>query len=272
MSSWRNRFLVAIGWLGVCVLGSALGGSCAHAEDNPALPGFRAAASDARAIEIADEVMAALGGRAAWDNTQFVSWRFFDRRNHWWDKWSGDVRIESDDTLILMNIHTKKGRVWIDGVEATVDSTLQKTLETGYAWWVNDSYWVFMPYKLKDSGVALKYLGEKIMTNDKPGDVLELTFEAVGLTPQNKYHVYVDKETRLVTEWSFYKEATDAEPGFTIPWANWSKIGNLMMVGDHGREKDWIMGVPKILPRSVFESPEPVDIRASAGTAHAGGL
>jgi len=280
MSLRRNLLLsMAIGWFGVSMLGGSL--STARAEDNPSLPGFRADASDARAIEIADEVMAALGGRAAWDNTQFVTWRFFNRRNHWWDKWTGDVRIESAayndsldqweaDKLVLMNINTKKGRVWLDGVEATADSTIAENLEWGYSVWVNDSYWMFMPHKLKDSGVALKYLGEKTMTNGKLGDVLELTFEAVGLTPGNKYHVFVDKQTRLVAEWSFFREAKNEEPNFTIPWNNWSKVSSIMMVGDHGRDNDWMAGAPKTLPRSVFESPEPVDIRASAGPEPAG--
>ena len=239
-----------------------------QAEDNPALPGFRAAASDPRAIEIADEVMQALGGRQAWDNTRYVSWRFFDRRNHWWDKWTGDVRIESEHKLILMNINTHKGRVWIDGVEATADTLVEQGLELGYGWWVNDAYWVFMPWKLKDSGVALQYLGEQLMTDDKLADVLQLTFEDVGLTPANKYDVYVDKQTRLVMEWSYYEKSTDEVPRFTIPWANWSKIGDIMMVGDHGREKDWKMAVHETLARSVFESPDVVEMSPSGTPAH----
>ena len=44
----------------VVLLVSALTPGPSQAEDNPALPGFRADASDARAIEIADEVMARL--------------------------------------------------------------------------------------------------------------------------------------------------------------------------------------------------------------------
>jgi len=234
------------------------------------MPGFRADASDPRAIEIADQVMQALGGRKAWDNTRYVSWDFFERRKHWWDKWSGDVRIESEDRLVLMNINTKKGRVWINGVEATEDSLLQEGLETGYAWWVNDSYWAFMPYKMKDSGVALKYLGERPMSDGTPSDVIELTFENVGLTPNNKYDVCVDKNTHMVMEWSYYTNASDPEPRFTGPWANWKKSGNIMLVGDHGRGKDWKMRAYDELPRSIFESPDPVEMPPS-GMQHDSG-
>ncbi|MEZ5331564.1 MAG: hypothetical protein R2991_05830 [Thermoanaerobaculia bacterium] len=51
-----------------------------------------------------------------------------------------------------------------------------------------------MPYKLEDPGVTLHYLGERPMLDGRPAEVLELTFEGVGRTPQNKYHVYVAEE------------------------------------------------------------------------------
>ena len=47
------------------IVGLALATLVAAQSDNPAMPGFDADASDAKAIEIADEVMEALGGRSA---------------------------------------------------------------------------------------------------------------------------------------------------------------------------------------------------------------
>ena len=45
-----------------------------------------------------------------------------------------------------------------------------------------------MPFKLKNSGVTLKYLGDTTATKDgKPADVLQLTFEGMGVTPDNKH-------------------------------------------------------------------------------------
>lgn len=46
-----------------------------------------------------------------------------------------------------------------------------------------------MPYKLKDSGVTLKYKGEGQTEEGEPAQVLVLTFKDVGVTPQNKYEV-----------------------------------------------------------------------------------
>ena len=48
-----------------------------------------AAQSDEKAVAVADEVMEALGGQSAWDNTRCLTWSFFGRRTHVWDKFTG---------------------------------------------------------------------------------------------------------------------------------------------------------------------------------------
>src|SRR2546421_138000 len=58
-------------------------------EENPPAPGFDRAGSDPRAVAIADRTMRAMGGRRAWDQTRYISWRFFGKRLHVWDKWTG---------------------------------------------------------------------------------------------------------------------------------------------------------------------------------------
>ena len=98
------------------------------------------------------------------------------------------------------------------------------------------------------------------MQDGRRADVLELTFEGVGLTPQNKYEVCVDKETRLVGEWSFFSNASDAEPRFTMPWNDWRRVGPIMLCGDHGRQADWRLAVYDGLPRTVFTSPDSVTV------------
>ena len=44
---------------------------------NPAAEGFDMANSDPAAVELADSIMAAMGGRENWDKTRFISWNFF---------------------------------------------------------------------------------------------------------------------------------------------------------------------------------------------------
>lgn len=234
-------------------------------EPNPAAPGFDTAGSDSEAIEIADRVMIELGGRRAWDESRYLTWSFFGRRRHVWDKQTGDIRIEGVDRetelsyLILMNLHTKEGRAWRDGVPVTDRQELAAMLERGESLWINDSYWMFMPYKLKDSGVTLKHLGTGEMNDGRPADVLQLTFEAVGRTPQNKYKVYVSEESGLVEQWDYYEDAADDEPRFSSPWHNWQRYGHILLSDDRGDRRHSDIAVLEDLAPAVLSSPDPVD-------------
>lgn len=236
---------------GLCLLVSD-----ARADENPPRPGFHASESDMRAIQIADETMRAMGGRKAWDETRYVSWVFMGRRKHYWDKWTGDIRIEADSIVVIMNVNAKEGRVWIHGQEVEDVGRRTELVQKGYGWWINDSYWVFMPYKLKDSGVSLRYRGQRVGQDGRLADVLELTFSGVGLTPENRYEVLVDQATHLVSEWTFFRAATDTAAVFTLPWKDWRQVGKIRLCGNHGRDHDWKLAVFDSLPREVFEQPE----------------
>ena len=234
-------------------------------EPNPPAEGFNAAGSDWQAIEIADRVMVKLGGRQAWDETRYLTWSFFGRRRHVWDKQTGDIRIEGVDReteqpyLVLMNLQTKQGRAWKQGAPVTNPQELAAMLKSGEGAWINDSYWMFMPYKLKDSGVTLKHVGKGQMQDGQPAEVLELTFEAVGRTPQNRYRVYVSEDTGLVEQWDFFANAAAGEPRMTAPWNNWQRYGRILLSDNRGENSHTDIAVLNALPPEVLTSPEPVD-------------
>lgn len=223
---------------------------------NPPAPGFNAAASDPEAIRIADEVMVAMGGRKAWDDTRFIGWTFFGRRHLLWDKNTGRVRIDvpSEKTVYLVNVWRDTGRVMLRGEEVTQPDSLTKYVGRGKSIWINDSYWLVMPFKLKDSGVTLRYIGEDTTQAGKPADILQLTFENVGDTPQNRYLVYVDKTSRLVTQWSYFANAGDAKPGFSLPWENYQRKGAILLSGGRGSRSLTDIEVMETVPDQAFES------------------
>lgn len=221
--------------------------------------------SDARAVEIAQSVYERLGGQSAWDATRFVSWKFFGGRQHRWDKQSNDVRMEipertGDDgsvqrpqLLVLMNIDTRMGRVWAAGEEVLEAEALAEYLEQGHQIWINDSYWMFMPYKLLDPGVTLEYAGERELEDGRVADVLDMTFgSGVGYTPQNRYEVFVARDSGLIEQWAFFADAADPEPRFTMPWTGWRQFGGIWLATDHGQGKDWDIRVESDLPHSLF--------------------
>jgi hypothetical protein len=157
-----------------------------------------------------------------------------------------------------MNVDTRTGRVWKGGVEITEAAALADALDLGRQIWVNDSYWLVMPYKLLDPGVTLKYSGVRPMADGRPADVLTLTFgEGVGYTPNNRYEVFVAQDTGLVEQWSFFENASDAEPRFTMPWSGWQKFGDIMLATGKGRDADWAIVVSRERPEGIFDAPPP---------------
>ncbi|MHC4446174.1 MAG: hypothetical protein ACYSXF_00015 [Planctomycetota bacterium] len=266
----KKRFSAVL-LIGLCWSAAALMSGCAAASHDAALasapaPGFDVEGSDPEAVALAKDVMRRMGGAAAWDRTRYLTWSFFGRRRHVWDKHTGQVRIDverrkvEEPVVILMNVNTKKGRAWKGSAEVADPDELAELLDTGEAAWINDSYWLVMPYKLLDSGVTLHALGEGTMADGRSADILELTFYNVGRTPENKYHVYVDRESGLVEQWAFFAEREDQEPRFVCPWANWKRYGRIMLSGDRGdRGQLTDIAVLDALPESVLTSPATVD-------------
>jgi hypothetical protein len=258
------------------MVAAALLGGCAASQDvNPAGMGFDVQGSDARAIEIADEVMVAMGGRAAWDDTRYISFVFFGSRRHVWDRRTGNIRIEGTDRQsgepyrILMNVHDETGQAWQNEQPVEGDA-LDEMLSGGRSAWINDTYWLVMPYKLKDSGVTLTHVGSKMTEAGADAEVLELRFEGVGDTPQNKYHVYVGTESGVVEQWDFFRDAADEESAFSTPWVGWTQHGAILLSGDRGELRGNRIQLTEIavhdaLPGSVFTSPEPTTLFTESG-------
>ncbi len=205
-------------------------------ESNPAADGFRFSESDSLAINLADSVMVAMGGRKNWDETRYLKWNFFGSRRHIWDKWNNALIIEGlkDSFYIEMNLDSITGRVNLLGKELKETDSLDLYLKKGKEMWINDSYWVFLPFKLKDSGVSLKYLGKDTTAQGEKTEVLELRFKSVGVTPNNKYHVHINPENFMISQWDFYSEASDTIPRFKTPWKSYKLHDRILLSSSRG--------------------------------------
>jgi hypothetical protein len=201
---------------------------------NPASEGFDLANSDPAAVELADSIMVAMGGWENWDNTRFISWNSSGIRNVIWDKKEGRARIESlkDSTTYLIDLKTLAGKVYIGGQAVTRSDSLKNMLKRAKSLWSSDSYWLVMPFKLKDNGVTLKYLGEDTLKNGDRCNVLQITYNDDSDMPRSKYHVYVDLADNLVKQWAYYSTASQDSATFVLPWDNYKKYGNILLSAD----------------------------------------
>jgi hypothetical protein len=160
---------------------------------------------DPKAVEIAQSMMQAMGGQDAWNATHYLRFDFKVSiggetkadRSHLWDKQTGRYRLDQKNQVVLMNLADKKGAAYVDGKKLEGPDAA-KALESAYGAYINDFYWLAMPWKWMDPGVNLKYLGRK-----PQGDAVELTFGKVGLTPGDRYQAFVSPKSHLMTHWEY---------------------------------------------------------------------
>ena len=179
------------------------------------------AADEPSGAALADAVWKASGGEN-WSAVKTIDFTFAVEKegktvasaeHHW------DVAAQTD-------------RVKWKGKDVTVnlaEPASDEDAKAAYARWVNDSYWLLAPLKLKDRGTNVSAEGRKEMDGTKC-DVLRLSFGKVGLTPNDQYLLYIDPATKLVRSWDYMPE-----PGKSMhaTWEGYQKSGGLTLATDH---------------------------------------
>lgn len=177
-----------------------------------------AAHRDPQAEKIARTMMEAMGGEEAWKGAPFVRFDFKVTANgkavadnlHLWDRKGGRYRLErmpkdGKQEVILFNVGTyesnKEGSAYVNGKKSEGE-TARKAVDSAYASYINDMWWLAMPWKWFDQGVNLKYLGSRNRGRETD-DLVELTFVHVGLTPGDMYHAFVSRRSHLMTHWKY---------------------------------------------------------------------
>ena len=239
-------------------------------------PAPQAAAQDtplrgeAKVKKVVAHLNQALGGPEAWQSTRYLRFNFFGFRLHHWDRETGRHRLEGQTQdgvsyVVLHDINTREGQVWLDGEQASADAA-KEWLERAYGAWINDTYWLLMPYKLTDPGVQLAWDGEEEL-DGVTYDRLALRFESVGLTPGDRYWAWINRETGLMDRWAYHLQGWEADrPRTEWKWLDWDRYGDVVLSPkrvkvDDGAERSLEeLAVFDTLPDSVFESPEPVRV------------
>ena len=244
-------------------------------------PAFDPSRSDPRAIALADLTMQAMGGQAAWERTRFIHFAFavekggtrVARRVHLWDRWRGRLRYENTDKegvpfVVLLDLNDRQGEAYRGG--APLERAAAKPLlDQAYEAWINDTYWLLMPYKMKDPGVRLQYAGE-VSEEGHVYDRVLVTFDHVGLTPGDRYWAHLNRKTHLMDRWSYILQDDPPRSAPTIwDWRNWSRYGGILLSPEktlaHKEESvrilHPILEVVDALPDAYLTDPAPVPER-----------
>ncbi|HWA33932.1 MAG TPA: DUF6503 family protein [Cyclobacteriaceae bacterium] len=220
-------FLVAALLLGSC-------GKKSESGVGHVVPKFNAAESDPAALELADSVMLLAGGDA-WSQMKYISWSAPERKLVW-DTQRGKLRMENqkENAIYLVDLNSGQGRVQQNGNEITDPTELKNMLAKAKFIWMNDIYALAMPFRLKDAGATLKYMGEDSLKGNIY-NVLQLTLANDG-TSQDKYKVYVDIKAKVIKYWSYFADANQDTASFTRAWSS-DKYGNVMLSAGSGGVK-----------------------------------
>lgn len=193
--------------------------------------------ADPRALEIVEKVVMALGGAENFNAVRYLSFHFVVMRDtlrasdwrHDWDRSTGDYRLEGkndagEELLILFNVNNRRGEAFKNG-QIMEGEQLSSLLEFAYGRFINDTYWLLMPYKLRDPGVMLTFDGEQTIDNQK-FEIIKLAFvPSAGLTPQNVYRVFVDPTTSRIHRWEYFQEeGKEPRPALWLDWRSFDGI------------------------------------------------
>ncbi|MGH9869738.1 MAG: hypothetical protein ACREAA_16440 [Candidatus Polarisedimenticolia bacterium] len=260
---------------------TAPSGAPAAAPPPPAAPAptaFDPSKSDEKAIAVVDQVVAAMGGWPTWNNMRYVKLTFVVQqgdkrlasRVHYWDKHGRRSRMEGETRekkpiIAAVDHATKEGQVSVDG-QLLFAEDAKKYLTMANDTLINDTYWLFMPFKLKDPGVRLRYEGG--VPEGKPVyDKVMVSFdEGIGLTSKDRYWLYVNKQTHLIERWSYVLQGQGQSASPTAwQWEDWTTVGGLKVstrrTQDGGEVEIKLENVQVFdtLPDTVFTSVGPVE-------------
>jgi len=232
--------------------------------------------ADPKAAEVARSLDDALGGVSRWESVPYVRFDFvvvkegkeLARFRHWWDKRHGRDRVEGPDekgemVATVVNLADRTGKSFTAGFADKDSATIAARVQNGYERWVNDSYWLMMPFKLRDPGTNLKYDAMKKGPDGVEWDVLELTFDpGVGLTPKDHYWLYVNRKTHFMDRWDYLLQDMKP-PAQSATWEGWTKLGPVHLSTLHRFEGKPTMlefenvAVPAAMDESIFTDARP---------------
>jgi hypothetical protein len=194
------------------------------ANQNPAEEGFDLAASDPAAIQLADSVMHALGGRTNWDRVQSITWKSADGLvTYYWDKQGKRARVEdqNDASVMLLDLATGDAKAQTNNNDDAAKAAV------AHATFSRALYELALPFLTKSKDFSLHYMGEDTLAKQRYNSLVIIPKDST----YGRYKLFVDKTEKLVRYWSFYPSASSAA-AFVLPFDNYQKQNEVLVSGN----------------------------------------
>lgn len=151
----------------------------------------------------------------AWDRVGAIQWSQGGRREHLWDRRRNLDRLRVRDLEVLIDLGTKRG-VATEAGKPLGGEALENALNTAYAAWINDSFWLNPLVKLFDPGVKR----EKVTVDGETG--LLITYQSGGLTPGDQY-LWLLGDGGLPRAWRMWTSIFPIQ-GIEVTWESWQTL------------------------------------------------
>jgi hypothetical protein len=207
---------------------------------------FDVAHSDPAAVELADSVLAAAGGKEAWDKIRFIKWAD-GQKIFYWDKLAQNIRIEtpSKKTISIINLSTTEGRIKSNEKELGEGDSLKNKIAEEHAAWLTSSNKIFLPFNLKQQGFSLQYLGEEELRQGKC-NVVKMAHPEREIA----FKIFVDLDNNLIQRSQVLTNDSDSVIA-TYNFGNYQKYKAVRLALPEGDEiKD--LAIDEDLPEVLF--------------------
>ncbi len=177
---------------------------------------------DAEAL--AEKMLNAIGNKA-WEKIPFVAWSFRDAHHYVWDKQNHVSQVKWDDYEAVIDLNSITGRVTKSG-ESLTGAELDEAVQTAWAYFCNDSFWLNAPAKVKDPGTT-----RKVVADEDGSQQLLVQYESGGVTPGDAYLWKLD-ENYLPTSYKMWVSIIPVG-GVEASWENWVEKEGAMISTRH---------------------------------------
>lgn len=212
-------------------------------QDSIKVEEFDLAYSDPAAVQLADSIMAAVGGMEAWNATRFISWTFQDW-NFFWDKKLNHVRAESNASIFVFDANGK-GKGKVNG-EQVKSPDLENNILYLQRLFGESKQILMMPFLLKEGSNRLTYEGE--VTSEQTGlkrNILRVNFDTLHSLQLKECQLLVDLKDNLIREClCIYTIDSTA----LIPLGNYTAYGKIRLSDSHSRN----IKIEENLPADFF--------------------
>lgn len=249
----RSRFRLAslVAALALALALAACGGGSSrttYARYPGAALTFDRTAQDAKALELADKVLAAHGGGEKWAAAKQLRWSesiVHDGKEiiggeQAWDRWNGrhwgrakrpmkPGDADQDYIVIMRSLYEDNGKVFMEknGNLRKIEGGASEALAQAKERWEFDTALLFMPWLLQEPGTKLELAGEAQSEDGKPQDVLKVTFDPQDKTRTSVYFVVVDRETSQIARIEIQKAGRPENERLGYALAGWQEASGL---------------------------------------------